>query len=146
MRRRGSDMAWWPLDPVELEKPLVYIHWWKLWLVGLRTWTCLWSEPIKSFMQLFFNTSCAVNIASRLTDYITLSPPFLSQHVVILTKRCAWIPKPSQHLRCLGDWTWPQMIGLMVYFLHFGGRLWRQRKVKNIWFTWNAAPDFFAFI
>lgn len=68
---------------------------------------------------------------------------FFSQSVVSLTKRCAWTPKLSQHPRCLVDWMWPQMTGLMASSLHFGGKHWEQRKVRKLltqhWFhTWRV--------
>lgn len=74
MRLRGSAMAWWPLDPVELEKQLVYIHWWKLWLVGLCTET--FNETTKPCFVFFPYTSC-VEIVNLLTDYINSVNSFL---------------------------------------------------------------------
>lgn len=68
MRLRESAMAWWPLDPVELEKLLVYIHWWKLWLVGLCTQTYFVSWDNKTLCFSFI--SCVVyRIENNLKDH-----------------------------------------------------------------------------
>lgn len=93
---------------------------------------------IHTLMKAMTGRTVGIDIYSETTKpYVCPKSPFSSQHVAILTKRCVWIPKPSQHLRCLGDWTWPPTTGLMAYFLHSGGKLWGQRKVRNWDVTWN---------